>query len=69
MQPSLEGIKSRWAVLSFDKVFKENADASSGKKEADSRFRYDPTFLHLRQYDFWVQLWLYLPPSNLEAAG
>lgn len=69
MQASLEAIKSRWAVLSFDKVFKENADASSGKKEADSRFRYDPTFLQLRQYDFWVQLWLYLPPSNLEAAG
>lgn len=45
MQASLEAIKSRWAVLSFDKVFKEGADPSKGEIEADSRFRYDPTFL------------------------
>jgi putative DNA primase/helicase len=45
LQASLEAIKSRWAVLSFAKVFKTNADPSKGELEADPRFRYDPTFL------------------------
>lgn len=45
LQASLEAIQSRWAVLSFDKTFKANADPSRGEIEADSRFRYDPDFM------------------------
>lgn len=45
MQASLEAIQSRWAVLSFDKTFKLNADPSRGEIEADPRFRYDPDFM------------------------
>ncbi len=45
LQASMEAIKSRWAVLSFNKTFKSNADPSKGELEADSRFRYDPEFL------------------------
>ena len=47
LQASLEAIKSRWAVLSFDKTFKVNADPSRGELEADSRFRYDPNFIKI----------------------
>ncbi|MGL5806033.1 MAG: DUF5906 domain-containing protein [Xenococcaceae cyanobacterium] len=41
----LEAIQSRWAVLSFNKTYKVNADPNKGELEADSRFRYDPNFL------------------------
>lgn len=40
-----EAIASRWAVLSFNKTFKVNADIALGELQADSRFRYDPEFL------------------------
>lgn len=45
LQASLEAIQSRWAVLSFTKTFKANADPNKGEIEADPRFRYDPQFL------------------------
>ena len=45
MQGSLEAIKSRYGVLSFDKTFKINADSTRGEIEADPRFKYDPDFL------------------------
>ena len=45
MQGSLEAIKSRYGVLSFDKTFKVNADPTRGEIEADPRFKYDPDFL------------------------
>lgn len=45
LQASLEAIQSRWAVLSFNRTFKVNADPSRGEIEADPRFRYDPNFL------------------------
>ncbi|PIG94577.1 DUF5906 domain-containing protein [Gloeocapsopsis sp. IPPAS B-1203] len=45
LQASLEAIQSRWAVLSFTKTFKVNADPNKGEIEADPRFRYDPQFL------------------------
>ena len=45
LQASLEAIQSRWAILSFNKTFKTNADPSKGEIEADPRFRYDPNFL------------------------
>lgn len=45
LQASLEAIQSRWAVLSFTKTFKTNADPKKGEIEADPRFRYDPNFL------------------------
>lgn len=41
----LEAVRSRWAILSFDKTFKKNADPSKGEIEADPRFRYDPDFM------------------------
>jgi hypothetical protein len=47
LQASLEAIKSRWAVLSFNKTFKINADLTRGELEADPRFRYDPNFLKM----------------------
>lgn len=45
MQGSLEAIKSRYGVLSFDKTFKVKADPTRGEIEADPRFKYDPDFL------------------------
>ncbi len=45
LQASLEAIQSRWAILSFNKTFKTNADPAKGEIEADPRFRYDPNFL------------------------
>ena len=48
LQAGLEAIESRWAVLSFNKTYKVNADPSKGELEADSRFRYDPNFLKER---------------------
>ena len=47
LQASLEAIQSRWAVLSFNKTFKTNADPARGELEADPRFRYDPDFLKI----------------------
>lgn len=45
LQASMEAIKSRYAVLTFDKTFKVGADESKGELEADPRFRYDPEFI------------------------
>jgi phage/plasmid-associated DNA primase len=45
MQGSLEAIKSRYAVLTFDKTFKVDADPTRGEIEAEPRFKYDPEFL------------------------
>lgn len=45
LKAGMEAIQSRWAVLSFNKTYKKNADPSKGEIEADSRFRYDPHFL------------------------
>lgn len=42
---SLEAIKSRFAVLSFDKTYKVGADPSKGEIEADSRLKYDPEWV------------------------
>lgn len=47
LQASLEAIQSRWAVLSFNKTFKVNANPARGEIEADPRFRYDPNFLRM----------------------
>lgn len=47
LQASLEAIQSRWAVLSFNKTFKVNANPARGEIEADPRFRYDPNFLKM----------------------
>ena len=40
-----EAILSRWSIVTFDKVYKKNADIKHGEIEADPRFRYDPEFL------------------------
>jgi len=40
-----EAILSRWSILSFNKVYKKNADVRFGEIEADPRFRYSPEFL------------------------
>ncbi|MGV2830772.1 hypothetical protein [Myxosarcina sp. GI1(2024)] len=45
LKAALEAMKSRWAVLSFNKTYKIGADPTKGEIEADSRFRYDPAFL------------------------
>ena len=45
LQASMEAIKSRYAVLTFDKTFKVGADESKGELEANPRFRYDPEFI------------------------
>lgn len=45
IQASLDAIKSRYAVLSFNKTFVVGSDPSKGEIEADPRFRYDPDFL------------------------
>lgn len=45
LQASLEAIEPRYAVLSFNKTFKMNANPAKGEIEADSRFRYDPDFI------------------------
>lgn len=45
LEGGMEAISSRWAVLSFNKTFKKNANPLKGELEADSRFRYDPDFL------------------------
>jgi putative DNA primase/helicase len=45
MMGSLEAIKSRYGVLSFNKTFKIGADPSKGEIEAEPRFKYDPEFL------------------------
>lgn len=45
LEASQEAIKSRYAVLSFDKTFKVGADPSKGEIEADPRLKYDHDFL------------------------
>lgn len=45
MQASMEAIKSRFGVISFNKTFKIGADPRKGEIEADARFKYDPQFL------------------------
>ena len=42
---ALEAIKSRFAVLTFDKTYKVGADPSKGEIEADSRLKYDPEWV------------------------
>ena len=42
---ALEAISSRYAVLTFSKTFKINANPKKGELEADPRFRYDPSFI------------------------
>lgn len=42
---TMEAIASRYGVLTFDKVFKHNADERKGEIEADPRFKYDPMFV------------------------
>ena len=42
---ALEAIKSRYAVISFDKVFKNEPNLSQGELKADPRFKYDPQFM------------------------
>lgn len=42
---SLEAIKSRYAILSFNKVFKSKPDPHRGELLADPRFKYDPFFI------------------------
>lgn len=45
LQGGLEAVQSRWAVISFSKTFKHNADPSKGELEADPRFKYDPDYI------------------------
>jgi len=45
LRASMEAIKSRYAVLLFDRTFKVGADPAKGELEADPRFRYDPEFI------------------------
>ena len=45
LKAGTEAIQSRWAVLEFNKTYKDGADPAKGEIEADSRFRYDPDFL------------------------
>ncbi len=45
LEGGMDAITSRWSILSFTKIFKQNADITKGELEADSRFRYDPDFL------------------------
>ena len=42
---ALEAIKSRYAVVSFEKVFKSEPNLSQGDLKADPRFKYDPDFM------------------------
>ena len=41
----LEAIKSRYAVISFDKTFKPHPDLSKGELQADPRFKDNPIFM------------------------
>jgi hypothetical protein len=45
LKAGMEAIQSRWAVLEFNKTYKNGADPAKGEIEADSRFRYDPEFI------------------------
>ncbi|PSF26767.1 hypothetical protein C7H19_25070, partial [Aphanothece hegewaldii CCALA 016] len=45
LKGGLEAVESRWSILHFTKTYKKNADPRKGEIEADSRFKYDPTFL------------------------
>lgn len=45
LSAGMESIKSRWAILSFNKTYKIGANPLLGEIEADPRFRYDPEFL------------------------
>lgn len=45
IKASLEAIKSRFVVLSFDKTYKVDADSSKGEIEADTRFKLEPDFM------------------------
>jgi len=48
MSASLEAIKSRYAVLSFNKTFKTNPDSEKGELKADPRFKYSPKFIQAK---------------------
>jgi len=41
----LEAIRRRYAILTFNKTYKRNADPSKGELEADPRLKNDPTFV------------------------
>ena len=45
LRGALEAIQSRYAVLSFNKTFKQNADPSKGELEVDPRFKHDTDFI------------------------
>ena len=42
---AMNAIKSRYAILTFDKTFKMGANPTKGEIEADPRFKYDPEFM------------------------
>lgn len=45
LKNSQEAIKSRFAILSFNKVYKRDADPNRGEIEVDPRFKDDPEFI------------------------
>lgn len=44
----LEAIRRRYAILTFSKTYKRNADLSKGELEADPRLKNDPEFVRSR---------------------
>ena len=46
LEAAMEAIRSRYAILSFDKVFKANPDVKKGELQADPRFKHDPDFIN-----------------------
>ncbi|WOB45497.1 hypothetical protein HNI00_21945 [Thermoleptolyngbya oregonensis NK1-22] len=45
LKAGLEAIKTRFAILTYRKIYKTGADPERGEIEADPRFKYDPEFL------------------------
>jgi len=48
LRSAQESIKSRFAILSFNRIFKKNADSSRGEIEVDPRFKDDAEFIEQR---------------------
>ncbi len=48
LRSAQESIKSRFAILSFNRIFKKNADSSRGEIEVDPRFKDDGEFIEQR---------------------
>ena len=46
LEAAMEAIRSRYAILSFDKVFKAKPDPAKGELQADPRFKHDPDFIN-----------------------